>query len=335
MDFLHIDNALEQLNSATDAELLPGCEIDYDPDFIELENLLASSPEQQYGDTIIPAAEPDWAKALPLAMQLLGKSLDFRVAVIIARCLTHREGLSGAVKGIQLVRALVNGCWAVAFPSLEFDGEYDSLLRSNAIAPLGSMQGLLGDLRHSTLSIGQVGTVSLGSIDKILGGTDEDQPVRRDQMAQALTETLSNRHPELLQLQQLLLELEQLNAELSAVLGPEDRPDLSSTIRFLQQIVPQKPSVAADEPPADEHSDAPATVHTEQTGVPSSVRNRADAIAMLDIVCEYLEHHESANPAPHLIRRARNMIGQDFFTILKDIAPDGVSQAEHITGLHQ
>lgn len=333
MEFVDIDHALKQLNSG--AELTPGSEIDYDPGFIELENLLHASPEQQYGNTIIPASEPDWTKARSLGLTLLGKSLDFRVAIAVARSYTHREGLAGAVKGVQLVSSLVQHQWQHAHPSLEFDGEYDALPRSNAIALLGSEQGMLGDLRQSGLSLGQIGNITLGDIDKILNNATNDSSVSRDQMVQALSETLSSHHPELLQTQQLHSELEKLNSALLELLEPQDRPDLEDIIRFVAQLVPIAPVDAelGDAALDVDISDTEKTIH--QVRAHRGVRNRTDAIAMLDIVCEYLEKHESANPAPHLIRRARNMIGQDFFTILKDIAPDGVSQAEHIIGLQQ
>ena len=62
-------------------------------------------------------------------------------------------------------------------------------------------------------------------------------------------------------------------------------------------------------------------------------RGRQSAIAMLDAVCAYLEAAEPANPAPLLIRRARNMIGKDFVSILKEIAPDGLHQVEMVAGI--
>src|SRR5690554_2618646 len=117
MIFLNIDQALEYTGTASEQNI--GGEIDYDPEFIELENLLTSTPEQQYGNTIIPAAEPDWAKALPLALMLLGKSLDFRVAVIITRALTHRDGIAGTLKGVRLVHNLAQWHWDTSYRSEE------------------------------------------------------------------------------------------------------------------------------------------------------------------------------------------------------------------------
>jgi len=333
MIFLNIDQALEYTGTASEQNI--GGEIDYDPEFIELENLLTSTPEQQYGNTIIPAAEPDWAKALPLALMLLGKSLDFRVAVIITRALTHRDGIAGTLKGVRLVHNLAQWHWDTSYPSLEFDGDYDPLLRSNAIAPLGSTHGLLGDLRQTDITIGQIGKISLGKIDQIISGhdADTDQPLNRDQLTQALTENLANNHPELIQLNELRDEIKQLNVVLANELGPENTPDLTPIKRLLNQVIPElKTPASLDINEHEIHRNDNAAINQNPEQI-TTVRNRTDAIAMLDMVCEFLERNESANPAPHLIRRARNMIGQDFFTILKEIAPDGLSQAEHITGL--
>jgi type VI secretion system protein ImpA len=68
-------------------------------------------------------------------------------------------------------------------------------------------------------------------------------------------------------------------------------------------------------------------------GTTGELRNRQDAIRLLDTVCEFLMQSEPSNPAPLLIRRAQRLIGSDFLDIMRDMAPDGLGQIEVIAGL--
>ena len=63
-----------------------------------------------------------------------------------------------------------------------------------------------------------------------------------------------------------------------------------------------------------------------------SIATRDDALKALDRVCEWIERHEPTNPAPLLIRRAKRLMTKNFMDIIRDLAPDGVSQVELIAG---
>jgi type VI secretion system protein ImpA len=52
----------------------------------------------------------------------------------------------------------------------------------------------------------------------------------------------------------------------------------------------------------------------------------------LERVCEYLERHEPASPAPLLIRRAQRLMTKSFLDIVKDLLPDSVSKVETLAG---
>ena len=46
----------------------------------------------------------------------------------------------------------------------------------------------------------------------------------------------------------------------------------------------------------------------------------------------YYERHEPSSPVPLLLKRAKRLVAKDFMEILRDLAPDGVDQAERISG---
>jgi type VI secretion system protein ImpA len=64
----------------------------------------------------------------------------------------------------------------------------------------------------------------------------------------------------------------------------------------------------------------------------SEVRNREEAAKLLDIVCEFLERTEPANPAPLLIQRGKRLMTMRFVDIVKELAPDSLAQIEKVAG---
>lgn len=62
------------------------------------------------------------------------------------------------------------------------------------------------------------------------------------------------------------------------------------------------------------------------------ISSRHQAMTALDEVCEYYEVNEPSSPLPILIRRARRLASKSFIDILRDVAPDAVSQAEALSG---
>lgn len=62
------------------------------------------------------------------------------------------------------------------------------------------------------------------------------------------------------------------------------------------------------------------------------IMSRKDAIKALDAVCDFYEENEPSSPLPLLIRRAQRLASKSFLDILRDLAPDAVSQAEALGG---
>ena len=56
-----------------------GPNLELAPEFGALERAAQGKPEQQYGDTIIAAADPDWKEVEEQALALLDRTRDLRV----------------------------------------------------------------------------------------------------------------------------------------------------------------------------------------------------------------------------------------------------------------
>ena len=66
---------------------------------------------------------------------------------------------------------------------------------------------------------------------------------------------------------------------------------------------------------------------------PAEIQSRADAVRMLEKICEFIEKTEPANPAPLFIRRGQRLMTKNFVEIMQDLAPDSLNQLKQITGL--
>lgn len=313
-----------------------GDELDYDQQFISLVTEMQGKPEQQYGDTLIHAVEPDWSRVSRESQELLKRSKDFRLAVMMIRALARTEGVPGALTGMQLMLDLAEQYWTTGFPALRFDGEEDLLPRSNALTELTSGNGLVKDLRERIIHSKKLGNVSLGALERIHLSREvtAEIPLKRENINDFLQDELRDGNPDIAALPALARLTNEFKTWISDRMGAELSPDFSTLCSFLNCLVSGERT--SEDPPQHEQVTAQSgVIENMLPGLAgdSGPYGRKDAIAMLDTVCAYLEEAEPANPAPLLIRRARNMIGKDFVSILKEIAPDGLHQVEMIAGI--
>ena len=114
-----------------------GDSLDYDPAFADLEIAARGKPEQQFGNTLVPAQEPDWRQVQSKALALMERTRDLRIAVLLARAQTVLEGLPGLTGSLELIRQLLLQHWDHLHPQLDPDDQNDPTLRMNALAAPG------------------------------------------------------------------------------------------------------------------------------------------------------------------------------------------------------
>ena len=67
----------------------------------------------------------------------------------------------------------------------------------------------------------------------------------------------------------------------------------------------------------------------------TSVSTRADALRLLDLVADYYQRYEPSSPLPFLLDRARRLADKNFLDILRDMAPEGLGQAQTVIGTRE
>ncbi|GAA5238588.1 hypothetical protein BMMON2_14100 [Burkholderia mallei] len=102
-----------------------GANLEYEQDFLRLQESATPRPEQQYGDTVIPAEAPDWSAVERLALELTARTKDLRVAAHLARSWTELRGMPGYADGLRLVAGMLDRWWDDVHPRLDADGDHD------------------------------------------------------------------------------------------------------------------------------------------------------------------------------------------------------------------
>ena len=316
-----------------------GKNTEFETKFAELETAAIFVPEQQYGDTVIAAKEPDWQQVLRLSSSLSRDTKDLRVMLWLTRALTRMYGLSGLNYGLQSVNIVGQLFWQHVHPQLVIDGETDPQLRYSVISDFGDVGALVADMRQSVLLPSHIGAFTIKDLERLVDtGSIEVNgiSVTNTQISQIVQEHSKSEHADLLSMPaQIISQVNAIQQRCQHELGSEYEPDLQTLIKPLQKVLKLLDGHGASEDAGEALSTESNTASTA-AGMASTasgpIRSRKDAVRQLELACQYLEQNEPTNPAPLLIRRAIKVMEMSFMDIVKNMAPDGLNQAMFITG---
>ncbi|HEX3636314.1 MAG TPA: type VI secretion system protein TssA [Paraburkholderia sp.] len=322
-----------------------GDDLEYDPGFLELEQVVHGKPDVQYGETMVAATPPDWKIAEALSLDLLGKSRDLRVAVHLSRALLNRKGFGGFAEGLALVEGLLDQRWEHVYPQLDPDDDNDPTARVNALAALTEQSGMLVDVRDALLASSRVhGVVTLRDIEYATGEVPPGNGAEAPSL-NSIEAVIADAHEEVAATHAALLEALHSAMRIETVLtervGAARSIDLSPLARllrraadFLGERIASTGDTGGPVETADPSSGGGAAAG-ERTGAPLSgdIADRQDVIRMIDKICAYYERHEPSSPVPLLLMRARRLVDKSFMEILQDLAPEGMGQARQVGGI--
>lgn len=320
-----------------------GDDLEYDQAFTALASAAQGKPEQQFGDTVIPAVEPEWRTVAEQAQALLGRTKDVRAAVLLLRASTRMQGIAGFVMSLRLLTGLLDRHWEGIHPKLDADDDNDPTMRLNALAPLTDEGMVLRDLYEANVGVARgVGPIRVRDIaiaHNALASAGADAGYSAAQVHGGL-EAIHGETPEMLQ---TLMEMPTLVTQLQTLIvertGRTDLIDLGP-LRAIANVL-SKACAAVAGPAAQAEAEAGVEAAADagagsgavaRAAVPGEIRNRQDALQTLDRVIRYLEQAEPGNPAPLLIARAKKLIGVSFFEIMADLAPNALDTIETVTG---
>ncbi|MEA9390977.1 type VI secretion system ImpA family N-terminal domain-containing protein [Acerihabitans sp. TG2] len=324
----------EQLLIPVSAELPCGENLEYEPAYMHLCQLARGKPEQQFGDTIIPAAEPDWREVEKAASALLARSKDLRLMLLLAQSWTALHGLSGYADGVSLISEALARFWPSLLPLLSQDGEDDPFMRVNTLRELGDGFTLAKLLRTSRFSPA-AGGLTFAEAATFLGGGEmpaRDYPGGATRLSADVQAGIDAQSPLLARSLEAIERIQRLLRQHLGASAQPEMPYLFNAMTLLcQRLVPSSGQATAQQDLSD---GAPAAAQTDRQ-LPSrdqEITSRDEAYRALESVKAYFTRYESSHPAPLMISRIQLLMSQDFMAIVRNLAPDAVGTLEHFFG---
>jgi type VI secretion system protein ImpA len=342
--------ALDSLLAPVAADAPCGRDMEYEPAFLELQELARGKPEQSIGDKVKPAQEPAWPKVRTAAEALFGSTKDLRVAGLLYLALLKTAGIAGLEGGLALIRGLLEQYWDHLYPLLDADDDNDPTFRINSLLAAVVSDDALATLRLAPLvESRQFGKHSLRGyriatgalkVDPATLAADPPADVGRIEAAFAdaqidsltgVADRLNSAAEHLNAIQHILLD--------KADGIPDDLKTLIGDLRDMQGLVDTQlakrgvNSISQEVAPAMSNSGQVAAVGSG--GGSGEIRNRSDVLATLDRICDYYARAEPSSPVPMLLQRARRLVNKDFMAIIRDLTPSAIPEAEVIGGLEK
>ncbi|WP_447740096.1 type VI secretion system protein TssA [Variovorax boronicumulans] len=350
-----LPNEIDLLQTPVEGPLPCGEDLEYDADFMALQQAATGKREQQFGDTIIPAEPPDWARVDRIARQLCVRTRDLRVLVPLTLAWTESRGLPGYVDGLRQVDAVLQAFWNDVHPRVVDGTNEDPLPRMNALAALAEAEGLGRSVRDARLLEDGGTAMSLRQVEALLDSSKSDQvdyPGGVGRLREAARRAHDKAAAPVVALREALALLQRIRETCERALGQSWAPDFSRlerSLRTVGQLLPEQPHSEVPQASATgraEDTSGAAQVHAPAAHVAAAtqaavrplriqeieISAREDVQVLLEKACEFLERTEPSHPAPMLIRRAQRLMDLNFFQIIEELVPEGLQKIESLAG---
>lgn len=347
MTAIDLDGLLRPVAEDTPA----GPDLEYDPAYLDAFRAGLGTPERRMGDTVVAAEEPDWRQVQTRCEALMTRSKDLRVAVLLTRALAHLQGFAGLADGLGLIQGLLERYWDQLYPLLDPEDDNDPTARINALVELCDREHLLDFLRTATLVRSPVfGPLTYRDIE-VAEGHVSPPPDVKVLDATAVSAVFQD------------CDLDQLQGSTSAVSLAQERlrsvvevlwqrirtdqmPDLDPLTGLLSAVekalkgqlaqrLPPEAETSGDE--AAQAQEAPLDQNpTKGPGLaaaPAQITSRDDVVRTIDRICDYYSRYEPSSPVPLLLKRARRLATGSFVDIVRDLAPEALTEIEKVCGL--
>ncbi|TVQ62660.1 MAG: type VI secretion system protein TssA [Phycisphaerales bacterium] len=345
---------VEALASEIESDAPSGVDLSYDPAYFALVKSAEGTPEQQVGDSVIEAAEPNWREVREGATALLRRSHDLQLAVVLTAASVRTHGMGGLADGIGLIRRLVESRWDTLYPRLDPDDGNDPLERMNLLSPLAASAASSSDpyrIRDAVLDAVLIESRQAGrfGLRDMLLADGEDLPTSPDRATPASRELIEAaiRDADADALRAAAGEASRAAEELDTLgrllqsLASGSAPDLKPLAALARRA--SASLLAGLGEAAGEGESGESGTGSDQaagSGSPSGgsggdgvIRSPQDVVRALDRIVAYYEKHEPSSPVPLLLGRAKRLVSRPFLEILEDMNPDAMERVYMIGGL--
>ncbi len=332
---------VDQLIAPISDEAPSGDNLEYEPEFGELEREAQGKDEHQMGDEVVEAEPPDWRAVLTTSQELLGRSKDLRLAVLLTRGGLNVHGPEGLADGVAVIRALLETQWDTVHPQLDEEDNDDPTFRVNSVMQLSDSSGLLKDLLTMPIvSSKAVGRFGLRDVRVAAG---ELQPLDPDaQVPDAALINAAFMDCDLDELQAnaaavdaAIEDLGKCEAIFAEKIGAASSPDIDGLVKDAKEIRKSYAEALLSRGIGVEVVEGEAAAGGARVPIAGEVLSREDAALMIGKICTYYERNEPSSPIPVLLQRVKRLISMDYLEIMSELTPDAVAQAKALAGIKE
>lgn len=336
---------IESLLQPISADAPCGPDLEYDAAFLELDRLSQGKAEQQMGSTIVPAEEPDWKEVATRALELLAKTKDLRIAVRLTRALLNTDGFAGLADGLALVRGIVESFWDGFYPKLDPEEGNDPTFRVNIVMGLCDAATFIDRIRVSPIvaarSFGRFSLRDFAVVSGEIPPTEGVEPPTSSAIEGAFSESsVADLQATGNAMRSALDSLAAIESFIGEKVGAENGPNFSKLTEVLASaakiLAPRLAARGVGSDASEDTGEGPGGGGSAAQGggksISGDINSREDVIRVLDKICLYYERVEPSSPIPILLQRSKRLVSANFLDIMRDIAPDGLAQVEHLRG---
>jgi type VI secretion system protein ImpA len=333
-----MNSQLEALSQPVSEEMPSGENLEYDPQFREMETLFWPDSESMVEEDQSAAAEPDWKGVEKIANDLGEKTRDLRLQIYASIASIHTKGLLRFRDNLKLLSIYLDTFWDSVHPQLDPDDDNDPTLRLSTLQNLDDHRFITMALeRVKLVELKGMGQFGLREIDIALGKEsreeDEEVPdinVIRQAFLQSEPEYLESLREAVSESIGLLAEMDRIWIEKANDPSGLSFDNADKALKRVAAVLDEYiPAPAGGEAGDAESAEGGPGAAPAMSG---AINSRADVIRVLDKICDYYSVHEPSSPIPLLLRRAQRLVEKTFLEILEDMVPDGVNQAKIVSG---
>ncbi|MDF3416591.1 type VI secretion system protein TssA [Sulfitobacter sp. M57] len=322
-----------------------GENLEYDPGFVDMELAAQPGEERQEGDKILEAEDPDFGDVVKKAVAVMERSHDIRAAVFFAEAVLHTKGLTGFAQATAFVRGCLETYWDSCHPELDEDDDNDPTMRINAVQGFNGTDTVIRALRKAPLTESRMfGSLGLRMIEIAEGVSAAPASMTEVPDSAAISAAFQDTDSQVLS--DFLAAALSAQADFKAIDAifvektPGQGPDLEDVQKVLNQVVRRLSEAVGGDAVVPEEGGEGAAGEAPAEGAapvaasaPAGIQSPSDVSNALDRIISYYERQEPSSPMPILLERAKKLVGADFLTIMKEIAPQGLEQAKNVGGI--
>lgn len=289
-------------------------------------------------------------------LQHTGK--DLRIVRLLQLAWVGSHGLEGLLSSIELANSLLDRYGPATHPMADEDAPEDFWAQATAVAEMLSGASSLAVFRQARLFSGAVpGKWVVGTIEAMALPADGEAPAVNPPLLElkafatglvasqdavpvdkvsgaALTAFLDGR---LQTVDSCIKAARKLSSRFGhgVVQGGDKIVGVLGRLKKILGFLSGGDAAPTSEVLMNTHegrNESPNSRPATQATV-GALQSRDDARKMILEVCKFLDRTEPSHPAPYFLKRAERLLGaKDFFEILRDMAPEALSEIERITG---